>query len=302
MFRSILVIVFTALQIPGNSNAAEEYLVHVEKFGYEEAIVIDDEFPKAVMMDSLQIGARPGVPFYGRTGTRGNFMKAKGQMDPDPAGGWKLEVHYTESQERMDSSVVMHDGIRIMGRSSQAVDTTVTVKLGHSTQIGGKQQTTISMQDGKEVNRQTKFEVRSRITEFKPDEMTPEEAEVFDLERLCRGSWSAIKLVNDGATADENLVKAIGFRFGADRLHLAGPEPRLGARRFEFQLDTASSPRAMRLTALDGRWKGQSVTALYDLSSGDLHMCIPEFGTEGRPAGLEAPSGSKLKFIVLDKD
>ncbi|MDB5340876.1 MAG: polymerase sigma factor, sigma-70 family [Planctomycetaceae bacterium] len=302
MFRSILVVVFAVLPFPASSSAADEYLVHLETFGYEKVEVVENESPKSAAMNSLQIVARPGVPFYGRTGNRGNFIKVKGEMKPDTNGTWKVDVHYTERKDDLDSSVVSAEGFRVMGLFSRTAETTVNVKLGQSVQISSLSQNRIRIQNGKEVNSQSKVEVRLRVTEFRSDEMTPEEAEVFDIERLRNVSWSAVKLVEDGKTADENLVKQIVFRFEADRLFLAGPESSFGARRFEFQLDTVSSPGAMRLTALDGRWQGQSVTALYDLTSGDLHICIPEFGTKDRPASLEAPSGSKLKFIILDKD
>lgn len=298
MVRIVLSIVFLIQLNPCAPVFAVDYLIHLENRGYRDAT--GETTPRETVLTSMQFVAESDKPFRSQFASEGKQVTAKGKVTPDAEGGLRFSIEYVE-QRAVGVIVVGPDGLTIPRTDKSAVRNSAKVTLGEPVAIGGLiSDSTSETANGKSIRTRTKTTIFVRITEFHPEELTPEEAEESDQEKL-NGIWNATELIRNGELASNEVVKQIEFRFEQGRLTALGLDS-AKPRRFEFQLDGNQVPRRMQVTPLDGRWKGQSIPAIYELKAGVLRIAIPDFDAKEPPTKLESTTGSKVRLMTLKQE
>ena len=112
-----------------------------------------------------------------------------------------------------------------------------------------------------------------------------------------QGAWNLVDRVYRGKSEP---LKDATLTFTDDKLLLSGFDGPGSKREFSFKLDPSKKPKTMDLTAIDGRYKGKSFPAIYELKDGDLKLCLSndEKNLE-RPTEFKSEEGSQLMVLVL---
>lgn len=298
MLRLLLAAAVVLAWNPCGPLFAVDYLIHLENRGYRDAT--GETAPQESVLTSLQFVAESDKPFRSRFASGGKLVTARGKVSPDTEGRLNLSIEYME-QRNAGVVVVGPDGLTVPRADKSLARTSAKVKLGQPATLGGSiSDSTSETADGKSIRTRSKSTIFVRITEFHPEEMTPEEAEESDQEKL-NGVWNATDLIRNGELASDEVVKQIEFRFEQGRLTALGLDSSK-PRRFELQLDGNHVPRRMQVTPLDGRWKGQSIPAIYELKAGVLRIAIPDFDAKEPPTKLESTAGSKVRLMTLKQE
>ncbi|MDB5387802.1 MAG: hypothetical protein JWM11_3448, partial [Planctomycetaceae bacterium] len=194
------------------------------------------------------------------------------------------------------SDFVVVDGGSVYGISSQAANSELTVKLNQPINAGGFGSGMGKMVNGSMVKTKSKGTLTLRVTEYHPDEETPEDAEETDGKRL-RGFWNAVEAEENGQAFENSISRQLRARIQGDRLTLQGPEPEFGTRHYDFQVDASVTPRRLVLTAADGPLTGKTITAIYNLGGGELILCVPTVETKEPPNDFKTAAGSNLRLF-----
>lgn len=126
-----------------------------------------------------------------------------------------------------------------------------------------------------------------------------------------QGTWNAVQIESNGKTLGKDAigVRDMQFIIEGDRLTIpgveAGSQGRAGsggpARRKRFALDPAKTPKAIDLTSLDGREKGETSAGIYKIEDGRLTIALaPAEHPEARPEDFKAAAGDGIMVITLE--
>jgi uncharacterized protein (TIGR03067 family) len=114
-----------------------------------------------------------------------------------------------------------------------------------------------------------------------------------------QGTWAATKAERDGEAAPD----VVGHRlsFSGDRFQIRSREGKLLARG-AFRVDPSTKPAAIDFEHTEGALKGKAWKGIYVLDGDTLRICdnAPNLD-RGRPAALEAPTGSGHIVITFQR-
>jgi hypothetical protein len=293
MYRSFLTIMLV-LFFPGVSKSADEYLIHIERAGYQD-VAVQDVQPSDEVLNSLQFIIRKGVPFKGRTSIKHDVLAIAGELNSTPEGQLTLSIQYDLKMEDRTSAVT-RNGFEIPGQSTRAGKTQVNLKLGQRLTISELINRRTRGPAG--VETVTKMVVTVRITEFDPSVETPEEAEVSDRARLCHG-WKTVEVTQRGKLT---LVqsKRISLYFTQNLLFVGGVELDRKEQIYEYRLDTTTTPKRIVFTAMNGKFEGRSATSLYEVGGTDVRLSLPNFENSEILQNLDSDLTSMQTIIRLE--
>lgn len=69
---------------------------------------------------------------------------------------------------------------------------------------------------------------------------------------------------------------------------------------YEYRLDTTTTPKRIVFTAMNGKFKGRSATAPYEVRGTDVSISLPNFESTEIPKNVELDSASKQTIIRLE--
>lgn len=130
-----------------------------------------------------------------------------------------------------------------------------------------------------------------------------------DLDQF-QGTWAVTSMVIDGRPVPEDARAKMTVTVRKDKLVMEGPvgSPKKGVtqrREFAIKLDPSKQPKALDETALDGRYKGKTMPAIYRLEGDTLTLCSsnqpPGQKAPSRPTEFESVRGSMLMVIKLKR-
>ncbi len=115
------------------------------------------------------------------------------------------------------------------------------------------------------------------------------------------GTWRFASLEADGQAAPAGTIK--DWRWMVQGKEIIWIDPIVGASRTSILLDPAATPRAIDMTALDGKEKGKRVKGIYEFQGDRLTICLSGGRRDGtgppRPDGFGGGKGMSL--MVLDR-
>jgi uncharacterized protein (TIGR03067 family) len=111
-----------------------------------------------------------------------------------------------------------------------------------------------------------------------------------------QGTWTVTASEVDGKPAE----KRKGDKFVIAGKKITVRQEGQADQGIAFKLDPFASPKAADLTALDGKQKGTTLSAIYALDGDTLKLCVSF--EEQRPAEFAAPPGRKMQTFVLKRD
>lgn len=281
--------------LPRCAFSAEEYLIHVDAVGYRDSPV-KNPVPRDEIQSSFQFLIRSGISFQGRSAVKNEVFVIKGLLRPAEQDRFQLKLATSLSQEDPAASVTIR-GVKIPGVQSAKSETEVELKLGQRIVVGGF--ASIHRIEGQEEKR-SKVEFRVRVTKYDPDQETPEGTEESDKKYLS-GHWDAFELIEDGARAPDDSAKQFKIVVQGNAMIVQGPETTFGTQVFDFKLDAETVPKRIAMTAADGKNLGHTAVSLYDLSTRDLQILLPDFEYQELPEKLESEVGSKRVLLRLSK-
>ncbi|HKB02067.1 MAG TPA: TIGR03067 domain-containing protein [Gemmataceae bacterium] len=115
------------------------------------------------------------------------------------------------------------------------------------------------------------------------------------------GLWLVVRIESDGRVGTGEDVKDMRWRIQGGQILARDPDGKEG--KMSFVLDPGKDPKAIDVTSLDGKEKGQTVIGIYDLKEGRLRICLRgwEEAVKGRPTKFSAEKGSGLGMITLER-
>jgi uncharacterized protein (TIGR03067 family) len=122
-------------------------------------------------------------------------------------------------------------------------------------------------------------------------------AESPDLKKI-QGTWKVIEFVMHGEPQPDAFRKGLRFTFKDNMMTMDGG----GKREFKFKLDAAKKPRTLDFTAMGGPYDGQTNPGIYEFDGDRLKLCLPNDTTKDRPTEFKSEKGSKVVYILLERD
>lgn len=118
-----------------------------------------------------------------------------------------------------------------------------------------------------------------------------------------QGTWKITKLVyNGGDMSDKDFAQKLRLSFKGKVASVQGTDQITKEyAKLEFTFDPTTMPALLDLEISDGSQKGVKMEGIYELKGDTLTLCIRVIGTE-RPAKLEAPEGTSIALVVLERE
>lgn len=114
---------------------AEEYLIHVDAVGYEDAIV-GEKVPAETVLRSIEVFAQPNKPFRSKVRMGAETLTLEGTLTPEDDGSFSMNIKYLHEVDTGDTVPTVDGGDeRIMDITSFAC--TVTITLDKPVMTGG---------------------------------------------------------------------------------------------------------------------------------------------------------------------
>jgi uncharacterized protein (TIGR03067 family) len=119
-----------------------------------------------------------------------------------------------------------------------------------------------------------------------------------ELGRLA-GVWSFVQVKVDGKEQPQGGHEADRMIIQKDGRYAVVQRPQIT--HGTIKVDPATSPKQYDITIGDGRLKGLSFPAIYELSGDTLTICMP-LGNKERPAVVESKEGDQRLFEVFKRE
>src|SRR4051794_3629662 len=87
------------------------------------------------------------------------------------------------------------------------------------------------------------------------------------------GTWKFVSLKSDGEEAPKEVIAKWRWVIRGNEITWGGPGQ---DEKTSFKVDPSKSPKAIDITALDGKTKGKSMQGIYRLEGERLTVCLPE--------------------------
>lgn len=115
------------------------------------------------------------------------------------------------------------------------------------------------------------------------------------------GTWRFVSLESDGEKAPPTVIEKWRWVIRDGEIHMG--DPALGDQKSSFKLDESKKPKAIDMTALDGKAKGKTLKCIYRLDGEILKICVPEgrLATNDRSRPTEFEGGKGQSLIVLER-
>jgi uncharacterized protein (TIGR03067 family) len=115
------------------------------------------------------------------------------------------------------------------------------------------------------------------------------------------GLWLVVRIESRGRAATGEEVKDMRWRIQEGRILARDPDGEEG--KMSFVLDPGKDPKAIDVTSLDGKEKGQTALGIYELKDGRLRICLRgwEDAVKGRPTKFSGEDGTGLAMITLER-
>jgi RNA polymerase sigma factor (sigma-70 family) len=118
--------------------------------------------------------------------------------------------------------------------------------------------------------------------------------------KLLQGAWQGVEAEYNGEKASAYESRNHLMTFSGDEVvdtgvHNAGP-----GRPSRYKLDANQTPKAIDITWLDGRERGQTWASIYALEKGRLMICYPKDPSR-RPTAFKSNDGGGAALVVLER-
>jgi uncharacterized protein (TIGR03067 family) len=119
--------------------------------------------------------------------------------------------------------------------------------------------------------------------------------------RKLEGTWKFVSLMSDGQEAPKEVIEK--WRWSVRGDEITWGDPIQGETKTSFKIDPSKSPKAIEITALDGKTKGKSLQGIYRFEGERLTVCLPEGrqAEEGRTRPEEFGGGQGMSLFVLER-
>ncbi len=132
-----------------------------------------------------------------------------------------------------------------------------------------------------------------------------DEAAKKHLEAL-QGKWKAMNVEFDGQPPPGDFVGMLSFTFDKDVMTIDGPMAAEEGKKPEkpamkITLDPSKTPKTIKVEALNGSKKGETISGIYELEKDELKLCLPNSKDDDAPKEFKTEKGSKHVLFVLKK-
>lgn len=114
-----------------------------------------------------------------------------------------------------------------------------------------------------------------------------------------QGTWQVVAWTHDGLPLNEDFRKKLTVTFKGSKMEIVGPDGIVV--QDSFKLDPSKTPKAIVLTLLDGKNKGLTLPAIYELNGDDLKLCVQMKSATDRPTAFKAERGSGFRLYVFQR-
>jgi RNA polymerase sigma-70 factor (ECF subfamily) len=126
-----------------------------------------------------------------------------------------------------------------------------------------------------------------------------EDASVRDA-KLLQGAWQGVEAEYDGKKAPLYESRNHLMTFTGDEVVDSGVHNAWPGRPSRYKLDANQTPKAIDVTWLDGRERGQTWASIYALEKGRLTICYPKDPSR-RPTAFKSNDGGGAALVVLER-
>jgi uncharacterized protein (TIGR03067 family) len=115
--------------------------------------------------------------------------------------------------------------------------------------------------------------------------------------RNLQGTWKVIAAESRGEISSRKEIEELEVIFTGNTIHIR--EAGKVQERFTYKLDPSKTPRAVDFTFTEGKKKGRTDRAIYQLDGNNLKICIQENKDAPRPDAFATREGTDLSLVVL---
>jgi len=133
------------------------------------------------------------------------------------------------------------------------------------------------------------------------DRPLPKKDVAKDDAKLLQGTWRVTLLQSRGRPFPEERLRQLDYKLiiqGQEFYFMLQNRKTQG---MQFKVDPASKPKAIDLTPMTGRGKGQTILAIYSLEGDTLRICQPIRGGK-RPSDFISSVGTRQNVMILKRE
>lgn len=127
-----------------------------------------------------------------------------------------------------------------------------------------------------------------------------------DLDAL-QGKWKVTSIEFEGQAPPDGVPENFHFEFEKDVMAVDGPRAAAEGEKepekptVKITLDPSTTPKTIKLKAINGPKKGETISGIYEIEKDGLKLCIPNFKDVESPKEFKTTKGSRLALFVMKK-
>jgi uncharacterized protein (TIGR03067 family) len=115
--------------------------------------------------------------------------------------------------------------------------------------------------------------------------------------KALKGTWTPVTAELGGQPMPDAVLKTINLKLDGGKYDVSvGGNPDKGT----YTLDSASKPKGMTITGMEGPNKGKTFPCIYELQGDTLRICYDLSGAK-RPTEFKTVAGTKLYLVTYTR-